>query len=159
MAAQANDDDWIEHLLVASTHDYLLFFTTVGKVYRLKVHELPEAQRQARGRALVNLLPMREGEKVCTIIAHARLLRGRVPRPGDAQRRRQEDALPRVRHAAARRRHHRDQHPRGRRAGRARASRAASDDILLVSRMGQAVRFAESRGARDGPRDERRAPA
>jgi DNA gyrase subunit A len=69
MAAQANDDDWIEHLLVASTHDYVLFFTTVGKIYRLKVHELPEAQRQARGRALVNLLPMREGEKVCTIIA------------------------------------------------------------------------------------------
>src|SRR6201994_4538937 len=49
------DDDYIEHLFVSSTHDYLLFFTNRGKVYRLKVYELPEASRTARGRALVNL--------------------------------------------------------------------------------------------------------
>jgi DNA gyrase subunit A len=53
------DDDYIEHLFVCSTHDYLLFFTNRGKVYRLKVYELPEASRTARGRALVNLLPLR----------------------------------------------------------------------------------------------------
>src|SRR6201993_1109126 len=57
------DEDYIEHLFVSSTHDYLLFFTNRGKVYRSKVYELPEASRTARGRALVNLLPLREGER------------------------------------------------------------------------------------------------
>jgi DNA gyrase subunit A len=69
MGMDTKDDDWIEHLLVASTHDYVLFFTSVGKVYRLKVHELPEGNRQGRGRAVVNLLPLREGERVRTVIA------------------------------------------------------------------------------------------
>jgi DNA gyrase subunit A len=68
MGMDTKDDDWIEHLLVASTHDYVLFFTSVGKVYRLKVHELPEGNRQGRGRAVVNLLPLREGEHVRTVI-------------------------------------------------------------------------------------------
>jgi DNA gyrase subunit A len=63
------DDDYIEHLFVSSTHDYLLFFTNRGKVYRLKVYELPEAARAARGRALVNLLPLREGERVQSVLA------------------------------------------------------------------------------------------
>src|SRR5215208_678242 len=58
------DEDYIEHLFVSSTHDYLLFFTNRGKVYRLKVYDLPEAQRTAKGRALVNMLPLREGERV-----------------------------------------------------------------------------------------------
>ncbi|MDP9260296.1 MAG: DNA gyrase subunit A [Actinomycetota bacterium] len=69
MGMDTKDDDWIEHLLVASTHDYVLFFTSVGKVYRLKVHELPEGNRQGRGRAVVNLLPLRDGEHVRTVIA------------------------------------------------------------------------------------------
>jgi DNA gyrase subunit A len=63
------DEDYIEHLFVSSTHDYLLFFTNRGKVYRLKVYELPEASRTARGRALVNLLPLREGERVQSVLA------------------------------------------------------------------------------------------
>jgi DNA gyrase subunit A len=63
------DNDYIEHLFVCSTHDYLLFFTNRGKVYRLKVYELPEASRTARGRALVNLLPLREGERVQSVLA------------------------------------------------------------------------------------------
>jgi DNA gyrase subunit A len=63
------DDDYIEHLFVTSTHDYLLFFTNVGKVYRQKVYELPEMARTAKGRALVNLLPLREGERVEAVIA------------------------------------------------------------------------------------------
>ena len=63
------DDDYIEHLFVSSTHDYLLFFTNRGKIYRLKVYELPEASRTARGRALVNLLPLREGERVQSVLA------------------------------------------------------------------------------------------
>jgi DNA gyrase subunit A len=63
------EDDYIEHLFVSSTHDYLLFFTNRGKVYRLKVYELPEASRTAKGRALVNLLPLRDGERVQSVLA------------------------------------------------------------------------------------------
>ena len=63
------EDDYIEHLFVTSTHDFLLFFTNRGKVYRQKVYELPEMARTAKGRALVNLLPLREGERVQAVIA------------------------------------------------------------------------------------------
>jgi DNA gyrase subunit A len=63
------DGDFIEHLFICSTHDYLLFFTNRGKIYRSKVYELPEAQRTAKGRALVNILPLREGERVQSVLA------------------------------------------------------------------------------------------
>src|SRR5215208_1032622 len=63
------DEDYIEHLFVSSTHDYLLFFTNRGKVYRQKVYELPEASRTAKGRALVNVLPLREGEFVRAVLS------------------------------------------------------------------------------------------
>ena len=63
------DGDYIEHLFVCSTHDYLLFFTNRGKVYRSKVYELPEASRTAKGRALVNVLPLREGERVQSVLS------------------------------------------------------------------------------------------
>jgi len=69
MGMDLKDEDYIEHLFVASTHDYILFFTTVGKVYRLKVHELPLGSRQSKGRAIVNLLPFRQGEQVRAVIA------------------------------------------------------------------------------------------
>src|SRR5438067_1863819 len=62
------DNDYIEHLFVCSTHDYLLFFTNRGKVYRSKVYELPEASRTAKGRSLNNFLPLREGERVQAVI-------------------------------------------------------------------------------------------
>ncbi len=62
------DGDFIEHLFVCSTHDYLLFFTNRGKVYRSKVYELPEASRTAKGRSLNNFLPLREGERVQAVI-------------------------------------------------------------------------------------------
>jgi len=71
------DDDYIEHLFVTSTHDYLLFFTTRGKVYRLKVYELPEQSRTARGRALVNLLPLREGERVQSVLSTRDFMEGK----------------------------------------------------------------------------------
>src|SRR3712207_2158904 len=63
------DDDYIEHLFVCSTHDFLLFFTNRGKVYRSKVYELPEASRTAKGRYLGNVLPLREGERVQSVLA------------------------------------------------------------------------------------------
>jgi DNA gyrase subunit A len=69
MGMDLKDEDYIEHLFVGSTHDYILFFTTIGKVYRLKVHELPLGSRQSKGRAIVNLLPFRQDEYVRAVIA------------------------------------------------------------------------------------------
>ena len=68
MGMNMKEDDYIAHLHICSTHDYLLFFTNRGKVYRLKVYELPEGSRTAKGSALVNLLPLREGERVMAVI-------------------------------------------------------------------------------------------
>src|SRR5207247_1862137 len=69
MGMDLKEEDYIEHLFVASTHDYLLFFTSGGKVYRLKVHELPLGSRQSKGRAIVNLLPFAQDEQVRAVIA------------------------------------------------------------------------------------------
>ena len=63
------DAEFVEHLFVASTHSYMLFFSTKGKVYRLKVYEIPEAGRHARGTAIVNLLPLEKGESISAVIA------------------------------------------------------------------------------------------
>src|SRR3954471_14172114 len=63
------DEDFIEHLFVSSTHDFLLFFTNRGKVYRSKVYDLPEMGRTSRGRYLGNVLPLREGERVQSVLA------------------------------------------------------------------------------------------
>jgi DNA gyrase subunit A len=68
MGMNLKEGDYIEHLHICSTHDYLLFFTNKGKVYRLKVYELPEGSRTARGQALVNVLPLRDGERVTAVI-------------------------------------------------------------------------------------------
>ena len=62
------EGDYIEHLHICSTHDFLLFFTNRGKVYRLKVYELPEGSRTHRGKALVNVLPLSDGERVMAVI-------------------------------------------------------------------------------------------
>jgi len=66
--AGARDEDFIESLFVASTHSYLLVFTDKGKVYWLKVHEIPQAGRAARGKPIVNLLQLAQGEKVAAIL-------------------------------------------------------------------------------------------
>jgi DNA gyrase subunit A len=146
MGMELKDEDYIEHLVVASTHDYLLFFTSVGKIYRLKVHELPLGSRQSKGRALVNLLPLAQGESVRTLIAtrdfgEAEYLvlatkNGVVKKTRFAEyntnlkadgiiaiKLRGEDELVAVLHSSG------------------------DDDILMVSRKGQAIRFHES-GAR-----------
>jgi DNA gyrase subunit A len=67
MAATTKEDDFVESLFVASTHSYILFFSNKGRVYWLKVHELPQMGRAARGKAIVNLLQLEAGE---TIAAH-----------------------------------------------------------------------------------------
>ena len=62
------ESDFVEHLFIASTHDYILVFSTKGKVYRMKVHELPVGSRHARGTAVVNLLPFEQTEKIAAVI-------------------------------------------------------------------------------------------
>ncbi|HEY8844124.1 MAG TPA: DNA gyrase subunit A [Gaiellaceae bacterium] len=143
MGMDLKDEDYIEHLFVASTHDYLLFFTTVGKVYRLKVHELPFGTRQSKGRAIVNLLPFAQGEQVKAVIAtrdfkeaeylvlatrkgivkKTRFEEYNTPLKADgiiAIKLRDDDALVDVLHSMG------------------------EEDIILVSRKGQAIRFHES---------------
>jgi DNA gyrase subunit A len=142
MGMDMKDEDYIQHLVVASTHDYLLFFTSVGKIYRLKVHELPLGSRQSKGRALVNLLPLAQGESVRTLIAtrnfeeaeylllatkngvvkKTRFAEYNTPLKADgiiAIKLREKDELVAVIHSSGK------------------------DDILLVSRKGQAIRFPE----------------
>ena len=77
VGATTRDEDFVESLFVASTHDYILFFTTVGKVYWIKVHELPQAGRAARGRPVVNLLHLSEGEKVSAFLPVREFQQGR----------------------------------------------------------------------------------
>ena len=67
--AKAKEEDFVEHLFVANTHDYILFFTDKGKCHWLKVHEIPPGGRAARGRAIVNLLGTEPGEKVKAFVS------------------------------------------------------------------------------------------
>ncbi len=67
MGMDLKEGDYIEHLHICSTHDWMLFFTNRGKVYRLKVYELPEGSRTSKGRALVNVLPLRDRERVMAV--------------------------------------------------------------------------------------------
>ena len=139
------DDDYIEHLFVCSTHDYLLFFTNRGKVYRSKVYELPEAARTAKGRALVNVLPLREGERVQSVLAtrdfsEAQYLvfatrKGMVKKTEFAAYNTpiKADGIIAI------------NDPRRRRARRRAARPSGDDEIIMVSRSGQAVRFNEAR--------------
>jgi DNA gyrase subunit A len=142
MGMELKDEDYIEHLFVASTHDYLLFFTSAGKVYRLKVHELPLGSRQSKGRAIVNLLPFEQGETIRAVIAtrdfkdaeyltvatknglvkKTRFEEYNTPLKADgiiAIKLRDGDELVSVLHSSG------------------------DDDILMVSRKGQAIRFNE----------------
>jgi len=69
MGMDLKDGDYIEHLFITTTHHFILFFTSKGKVYRLKVHELPLGSRQSKGRAIVNLLPLAQDEEIKAVIA------------------------------------------------------------------------------------------
>lgn len=67
-ATSVKDEDFVEHLLIASTHDTVLCFTSAGKVYWLKVYQIPVAGRQSRGRPVVNLMPLEDGERITSIL-------------------------------------------------------------------------------------------
>jgi DNA gyrase subunit A len=64
VGATTKEEDFVEHLFISSTHAFLLFFSTAGRVYWVKVHEIPPGSRTAKGKAIVNLLPLKEGEKI-----------------------------------------------------------------------------------------------
>ncbi|MGH9892142.1 MAG: DNA gyrase subunit A, partial [bacterium] len=66
--ADLKADDWVEHLFIASTHDYLMFFSNKGQVYWLKVHEIPQAGRAARGKPVVNCIAIRPDEQIAALV-------------------------------------------------------------------------------------------
>jgi len=75
--ARPKEEDFVELLIVASSHDYFLFFTNQGRAYWKKVHEIPEAGRMSRGKAIVNLLELKKGERVATTLAVKEFQKGR----------------------------------------------------------------------------------
>ena len=83
---ETKEEDVVDSVYIASTHAYLLFFTNDGKVHWLKVHEIPEAKRDARGKALVNLLHLAEGERVAATLSVRDSPPGRAWRSGSARR-------------------------------------------------------------------------
>jgi len=71
------EEDFVEYLFIASMHSYILFFTTIGKVYWIKVHELPQASRASRGKPIVNLLNLEPGEKISAFLTVREFQEGR----------------------------------------------------------------------------------
>lgn len=67
-AMSTREEDFVEHLFITSTHNYIMFFTNLGRVFRLKAYELPEASRTAKGTAIVNLLQLSQGEKIAAVM-------------------------------------------------------------------------------------------
>jgi DNA gyrase subunit A len=68
IAAHQKEDDWVEHLFIASTHDYLMFFTQQGQCYWLKVHEIPQAARAARGKPIISCVAMKPDERLAALV-------------------------------------------------------------------------------------------
>jgi DNA gyrase subunit A len=68
ISAQTKDDDWVEHLFIASTHDYVMFFTRTGQCYWLKVHEIPQAARAARGKPVVSCIAVKPDERIAALV-------------------------------------------------------------------------------------------
>lgn len=68
LAMNLKEGDYVEHLVISSTHNFVLFFTNKGRVYRLKAYEIPQGSRQSKGQAVVNILPLKQGEKVAALV-------------------------------------------------------------------------------------------
>ena len=116
--AQLRGEDVVDHFFTTTTHDWLLFFTNLGRVYRAKAYELPEAGRDAKGQHVANLLAFQPGEQIAQVLDIDELRAVAVPRAGDPARAGQEDPADRVRLEPVRRAD-RDQPARGPdRAGR-----------------------------------------
>jgi len=135
------EEDFVEHLFISSTHNFIMFFSNFGKVYKLKVHEIPEGSKASKGKAIVNLLPFRQGERVKAIIAVKEFseneyivmatkkgfIKKTVLKEYDSSRKdgiaaiilKEKDELVGV------------------------EKTSGKDDILLITRNGQAIRFSE----------------
>ena len=94
------EEDFVEYLFIASMHSYILFFTTIGKVYWIKVHELPQASRAARGKPIVNLLNLEPGERVSAFLTGARVPGRALYRVCHQERLDQEDRADGLRQSA-----------------------------------------------------------
>ncbi|HYL56313.1 MAG TPA: DNA gyrase subunit A [Gemmatimonadales bacterium] len=68
ISAHTKEDDWVEHLFIASTHDYVMFFTQQGQCYWLKVHEVPQAARAARGKPILSCIAMKQDERLASLV-------------------------------------------------------------------------------------------
>ena len=77
MGMETKEEDFVEHLFSASTHDYLLFFTNAGRIYWLKVYQVPEAGKLAKGKAIINLLQFLPDEKLTAVLPISKFEEGR----------------------------------------------------------------------------------
>ena len=110
---RTREEDFVNHLFVASTHAYIMIFSDRGRAYWLKVHEIPDVGPDGRGKAIANLVSMQDGERIAALLAAPRVRREQVHRHGHQARRGEEDRVDGLQQPAGRR-HHRHE----RRAGR-----------------------------------------
>jgi DNA gyrase subunit A len=90
-AMSTKETDFVEHLFVASTHHYFLFFSNFGKAYWLKVYEIPQGGRASKGKAIVNLLPLETGERIEAFVPVSEFDDKHFPGHGDREGSHQED--------------------------------------------------------------------
>ena len=154
-APNRSEGDFVEHLFVANTHDYLLFFTNQGRVYERRVYDVPEMSRTSQGRAIANLLEFQPGEKVANVLAVKDFDKEeQFLMFATAKGAVKKTALSRLREHPPER-HHRDRPGRRRRADRRRDhQRQGSHHARHQERPGDPIR--RSRRPRHGPPGGRR---
>jgi DNA gyrase subunit A len=135
------EDDFIDNLFVANTHDYILCFSNRGRVYWLKVYEVPQGSRASRGKPIVNLFPLEEGEKITAVLPVKEFDDDHFVFMATAQGTVKKTALSAF-SRPMQRGHHRGRSGRGRLPHR-RALTDGTHDVMLFSDEGKAVRFAE----------------
>ena len=154
-ATATKEDDFIDRLFIANTHDFILCFSNRGRVYWLKVYNVPQGSRAARGKPIVNLVPLAENEKITAILPVKEFTDNEFVFMATAMGTVKKTPLVRFL-AAAHLRHHRRRSRRRRFADRRGAHRRqARRDAVQLGRQGGALR--RERRAPDGPRRARRA--
>ena len=158
-ATATKEDDWIDQLFIANTHDWILCFSNRGRMYWLKVWEAPSGSRGSRGRPIVNMFPLQDGEKINVVLPLTGEFRSFPAGPlrvhGHLDGHREEDGTGRIQQSAQGR-HHRSRSRRGRLPHRRGADRRqARRDAVFGRRQGGAVR--RERCAADGTQCARRA--
>ncbi len=154
-AASTKEDDFVDNLFIANTHDYILCFSSRGQVYWIKVYDVPQGSRTSRGKPIVNLLPLEEGEKINAILPVKEFAEDQFIFMATANGTVKKTPLSDFRQPAQGR-HHRRQSGRGRLPDRRGADRRqARRDAVLRRRQGGA--FRRGRCASDGSCNARRA--